>query len=128
MQAARPDESDAEKMSRWILDRVGTRFGVGPVIVHGLALTALAWQSFGLISGSVWFATLALGCAVAIAVGVVLTAIDIQSGRFLDQEGHGWSFGLLFGPDIFGGITTLHFGRDKQPYLLLPLIPDKAAR
>ena len=47
----------------------------------------------------------ALGCAVAIAVGVVLTAIDIQYGRILDQEGHGWSFGLLFGPDIFGGIN-----------------------
>jgi hypothetical protein len=47
----------------------------------------------------------ALGCAVAIAVGVVLTAIDIQSGRILDQEGHGWSFGLLFGPDVFGGIN-----------------------
>jgi hypothetical protein len=47
----------------------------------------------------------ALGCAVAIAVGVILTAIDIQSGRILDQEGHGWSFGLLFGPDIFSGIN-----------------------
>ena len=28
-------------------------------------------------------------------------------------------------PEIFGGVTTLHFGRDKQPYLLLPIIPDK---
>jgi hypothetical protein len=26
---------------------------------------------------------------------------------------------------IFGGITSLHFGRDKQPYLLLPIIPPK---
>src|SRR5262249_52550449 len=25
--------------------------------------------------------------------------------------------------DIFGGITSLHFGRDQQPYLLLPIIP-----
>jgi len=27
--------------------------------------------------------------------------------------------------DVFGGITSLHFGRDKQPYLLLPIIPPK---
>ena len=27
--------------------------------------------------------------------------------------------------EIFGGVTTLHFGRDKQPYLLLPIIPQK---
>ena len=39
----------------------------------------------------------ALGCAVAIAVGVILTAIDIQSGRILDREGHGWSFGCCSG-------------------------------
>ena len=26
-------------------------------------------------------------------------------------------------PDVFSGVTTLHFGRDKQPYLLLPIIP-----
>jgi uncharacterized protein len=29
-------------------------------------------------------------------------------------------------PDIFGGITTLHFGRNRQVYLLLPIIPPKA--
>ena len=27
--------------------------------------------------------------------------------------------------DVFGGITSLHFGRDKQPYLLLPIIPPE---
>ena len=27
--------------------------------------------------------------------------------------------------DVFGGVTTLHFGRDRQPYLLLPIIPGK---
>ena len=26
-------------------------------------------------------------------------------------------------PAIFGGTTTLHFGPDRQPYLLLPVIP-----
>ena len=38
------------------------RFGIGPVIVYGLLLTAFGWQAFGLVSGPVWFATLALGC------------------------------------------------------------------
>jgi predicted acyl esterase len=28
-------------------------------------------------------------------------------------------------PEIFGGTTTLHFGRGRQPYLLLPIIPPK---
>ena len=27
--------------------------------------------------------------------------------------------------DVFGGATTLHFSRDRQPYLLLPIIPNK---
>jgi hypothetical protein len=49
--------------------------------------------------------TFALGCAVAIAVAVILAAIGIQSGRILDREGHGWSFGLLFGPDVTSGIN-----------------------
>jgi predicted acyl esterase len=29
-------------------------------------------------------------------------------------------------PDRFGGTTTLHFGRTRQPYLLLPIIPPNA--
>ena len=45
----------------------------------------------------------ALGVAVAVAITVILTAIDVQSGRILDREGHGWSFRVLFGPDVFGG-------------------------
>ncbi len=28
-------------------------------------------------------------------------------------------------PAIFNGTTTLHFGRGKAPYLLLPIIPSK---
>ena len=28
-------------------------------------------------------------------------------------------------PAIFGGTTSLHFGRGKAPYLLLPIIPPK---
>jgi predicted acyl esterase len=27
--------------------------------------------------------------------------------------------------DVFAGVTSLHFGRDKQAYLLLPVIPSK---
>jgi hypothetical protein len=42
---------------------------------------------------------------VAIAVTVILTAIDVQSARILDREGHGWSFRALFGPDVFSGPT-----------------------
>jgi len=30
--------------------------------------------------------------------------------------------------NIFGGTTTLHFGRDMTGYLLLPLIPEKSAK
>ena len=39
-------------LPRW-RERLSARFGVGPIIVHGLTLTALAWQAFGLISGPV---------------------------------------------------------------------------
>jgi MFS family permease len=44
-------------------EKLSARFGVGPVIVHGLFLTALAWQAFGLIGGPVWVATFLLGLA-----------------------------------------------------------------
>src|SRR5215210_3988738 len=47
----------------------------------------------------------ALGCAVAVAVTVILTAINVQSGRILDREGHGWTFRVLFGPDVLSGIN-----------------------
>ncbi|MEO8305595.1 MAG: MFS transporter [Betaproteobacteria bacterium] len=50
-------------MASAFAQRLTARFGVGPIIVHGLTLTALGWQAFGLISGPVWLATLALGCA-----------------------------------------------------------------
>ncbi len=48
----------------------------------------------------------ALGCAVAVAITVILTAINVQSGRILDREGHGWTFRLLFGPDVIFGLTV----------------------
>jgi len=62
--------------------RLSTRFGVGPVIVHGLILTALAWQAFGLINGPVWLATLALGAAMLVFdFGAVLYAINYLALR-----------------------------------------------
>jgi len=30
--------------------------------------------------------------------------------------------------DVFGGATTLHFSRDRQPYVFLPIIPNKVKR
>jgi uncharacterized protein len=30
--------------------------------------------------------------------------------------------------DVFGGVTSLHFARDKRPFLLLPIIPEKNAK
>jgi len=65
-----------------LAERLSTRFGVGPVIVHGLTLTALAWQTFGLISGPVWLATLALGCTMLILdFGAVLYGINYLALR-----------------------------------------------
>jgi MFS family permease len=62
--------------------RLSTRFGVGPVIVHGLALTALGWQAFGLISGPVWLAMLALGCSMLVFdFGAVLYGINYLALR-----------------------------------------------
>jgi MFS family permease len=44
-------------------ERLSARLGIGPVIIYGLLFTAIAWQAFGLIGGSVGFATVALGIA-----------------------------------------------------------------
>jgi MFS family permease len=65
-----------------LAQRLSAKFGIGPVIVHGLILTALAWQSFGLISGPVWLATLALGGALLMFnFGAVLYAINYLALR-----------------------------------------------
>ena len=62
--------------------RLSGRFGVGPIIVHGLALSALGWQMFGLISGPVWLATLMLGCAMLMFdFGAVLWGINYLALR-----------------------------------------------
>ena len=44
-------------------ERLAARFGVGPMIVHALTATAVAWQLYGLVAGPVWLATVALGLA-----------------------------------------------------------------
>jgi hypothetical protein len=63
-------------------ERLSARFGVGRVIVHGLILTALAWQAFGLISGPVWLATVLLGLTMLVFdFGGVLYGINYLSLR-----------------------------------------------
>jgi len=63
-------------------EKLSARFGVGTVIVHGLMLTAVGWQAFGLVSGPVWFATLALGIAMLLFdFGAVLYAINYLALR-----------------------------------------------
>ena len=63
-------------------ERLSARFGVGPVIIHGLTLTALAWQTFGLISGPVWLATLIVGGTMLVFdFGAVLFGINYLALR-----------------------------------------------
>jgi MFS family permease len=65
-----------------LAQRLSARLGVGPVIVHGLALTALGWQAFGLISGPAWVATIALGVAMLVFdFGAVLYGINYLALR-----------------------------------------------
>jgi len=62
--------------------RLSTRLGIGPVIVHGLILTALGWQAFGLVSGPAWVATIALGVAMLVFdFGAVLYGINYLALR-----------------------------------------------
>jgi len=63
-------------------ERLSARFGVGPIIVHGLILTALGWQAFGVVTGPVWVATLALGFAMFVFdFGAVLYGINYLALR-----------------------------------------------
>ncbi|HEY6893812.1 MAG TPA: MFS transporter, partial [Rhodanobacteraceae bacterium] len=66
--------SSAERLSR--------RFGVGPLIVYGLLLTAFGWQAFGQIRGSPAVATIALGVGMLLFdFGAVLWGINYLSLR-----------------------------------------------
>jgi hypothetical protein len=63
-------------------ERLSNRFGVGSIIVYGLLLTAFGWQGLGLVSGSAWTATLALGIAMLVFdFGAVLYGINYLSLR-----------------------------------------------
>jgi MFS family permease len=65
-----------------LAQRLSARFGVGPIIVQGLLLTALGWQAFGMVAGPVWFATLALGVAMLVFdFGAVLYGINYLALR-----------------------------------------------
>jgi len=63
-------------------ERLSQRFGIGSVIVYGLTLTAFGWQAFGLVSGTPWVATIALGLAMFVFdFGAVLYGINYLALR-----------------------------------------------
>lgn len=63
-------------------ERLAARFGVGPMIVYGLTATAIAWQIYGLVTGPVWIATIALGFAMLLFdFGGVMFGIQYLSLR-----------------------------------------------
>jgi MFS family permease len=63
-------------------ERLARRFGVGPLIVYGLLLTAFGWQAFGLIRGSTAVATVALGVGMLVFdFGAILWGINYLSLR-----------------------------------------------
>ena len=63
-------------------ERLARRFGVGPLIVYGLLLTAFGWQVFGLTRGTGGAATVALGLGMLLFdFGAVLWGINYLSLR-----------------------------------------------
>ncbi|HTS21994.1 MAG TPA: MFS transporter [Casimicrobiaceae bacterium] len=63
-------------------ERLSRRFGVGPVIVHGLVLTVVGWQAFALLGGTGWTATFALGAAMLVFdFGAIVYAINYLALR-----------------------------------------------
>jgi predicted MFS family arabinose efflux permease len=63
-------------------ERLARRFGVGPLIVYGLLLTAFGWQAFGQIRGGPEVATVALGVGMLLFdFGAVLWGINYLSLR-----------------------------------------------
>jgi MFS family permease len=53
-------------LASMLAQRLSARYGVGPMLVNGLIMTAVGWQAFGLIGGPPWIATLALGAAMLV--------------------------------------------------------------
>ena len=65
-----------------LAERLSARFGIGPVIVQGLILTAVGWQAFGLLGGEGWIAMVALGAAMLVFdFGAILYAINYLALR-----------------------------------------------
>jgi len=63
-------------------EKLSARLGIGPVIVLGLSLTALAWQVFGLAGGGPRMAALVLGVAMLVFdFGAVLYGINYLALR-----------------------------------------------
>ena len=63
-------------------ERLASRLGIGPVIVHALIITAAGWQAFGLLGGTGWVATIALGLAMLVFdFGAILYGINYLSLR-----------------------------------------------
>jgi MFS family permease len=65
-----------------LAQRMSARYGVGPMLVNGLIMTAIGWQAFGLIGGPPWVATLALGAAMLVFdFGAIQWAINYLALR-----------------------------------------------
>jgi len=63
-------------------ERLARRFGVGPVIIAGLLMTAVGWQAYGLVRGSPTVAMIALGVSMLVFdFGAVLFGIAYLSLR-----------------------------------------------
>jgi MFS family permease len=63
-------------------ERLSKRYGVGPVILLGLMLTAVGWVMYGVIGGPSWFATVALGAGMLVFdFGGVLWGINYLALR-----------------------------------------------
>jgi len=65
-----------------LAQRLSARYGVGPMLVNGLIMTAIGWQAFGLIGGPPWIATLALGAVMLVFdFGTIQWAINYLALR-----------------------------------------------
>ncbi|MEP7063720.1 MAG: MFS transporter [Betaproteobacteria bacterium] len=63
-------------------EQLARRYGVGPVIIAGLLMTAVGWQAYGLVRGSPTVATISLGLAMLVFdFGAVLFGIAYLSLR-----------------------------------------------
>ena len=65
-----------------LAQRLSARYGVGPMLVNGLIMTAFAWQAFGLIGGPPWFAAFVLGLTMMVFdFGAIMWGINYLALR-----------------------------------------------